>query len=182
MGFRFLSCGRPLSYLGRALALSLMLGASPGLTQELQSEFVMEVVIEAGDPQTIGDVPLGARAIYPVTGGSFEGPEIKGKIIDGADWLIVRRDGVYELDVRVTLETVGGELIYMNYVGFISAAPDIMAGLLAGGDVSPDQYYMRTTPRFETSAQTYAWMNSAVFVGVGQMSDGAVSYRIYAIE
>ncbi len=168
--------------LGIVAGLGLLLVSSPSLTQELQSEFFMEIKIEAGDPANVGDTPRGQRAIYPVTGGSFEGPDLKGKVLDGADWLIVRPDGVYDLDVRLTLETDEGDIIYMNYVGYIAASPKIMEDLLAGEDVPADQYYIRTTPRFETSAEQYAWMNSSIFVGVGRMSEGSVSYRIYAIR
>ena len=130
----------------------------------MTSRPLMTVNIAAAPPQKLGTVPHGMRSIVPVTGGDFEGPRLRGKVLPGGDdWLLVRPDGVLELDLRITLETDDHALIYMTFQG------------LRHGD------YFRTLPRFETSAEPYAFLNRIVSVGVGEARpDGAV-HRIEEI-
>src|SRR5687767_5069073 len=65
-------------------------------------------------PLEVGDVAQGRRRIVPITGGTFEGPGIRGKILPGgADWQIIRPDGFTELDTRYTIETDKGQIIYV---------------------------------------------------------------------
>ena len=70
---------------------------------ELRYEFLCDLSGTLDDSQIIGNGPKGLRQIAPVTGGTFEGPKIKGKVLPfGADWLVTRPDGAWELDVRIT--------------------------------------------------------------------------------
>src|SRR5438046_2789624 len=46
---------------------------------------------------TLGGTPQGQRTIWPVTGGTFEGDRLRGKVLPGgADWVTTRSDGVVE--------------------------------------------------------------------------------------
>jgi len=137
---------------------------------------LMTVRITAAPSQKLGTVPHGTRTIVPVTGGDFEGPRLRGKILPGGgDWLLLRADGVLELDLRITLETDDHALIYMTFQGLRHGPPDTIAALGRGETVDPARYYFRTVPRFETSAETYAFLNRIVTVGVGETRpDGAV--------
>src|SRR3989442_7636730 len=130
----------------------------------MTSRPLMTVNIAAAPPQKLGTVPHGIRSIVPVTGGDFAGPRLRGKVLPGgSDWLLLRADGVLEVDLRITLETDDHALISMTFQG------------LRHGD------YFRTLPRFETSAEPYAFLNRIVSVGVGEArADGAV-HRIEAI-
>jgi hypothetical protein len=88
---------------------------------------------------------------------------------------LLRSDGVLELDLRITLETDDHALIYMTFQGLRHGPPDVIAALSGGGVVDPARYYFRTVPRFETSAEAYAFLNRIVTVGVGETRpDGAV--------
>ena len=78
----------------------------------LKTEFLMDIILDVAAPQN-----LGTRLIVPVTGGTFEGPKLKGTALPGADWILVRPDGVSELNVRVTLRTDDDQLIYLTYRG-----------------------------------------------------------------
>ena len=137
---------------------------------------LMTVRIAAAPPQKLGTVPHGIRNIVPVTGGDFDGPRLRGQILPGGgDWLLLRSDGVLELDLRITLETDDHALIYMTFQGLRHGPPDAIAALGRGEAVDPASYYFRTVPRFETSAERYAFLNRIVAVGVGQTRpDGAV--------
>ncbi len=133
---------------------------------ELKSEHLCSIVAELGEAQEIGSGPHGVRRIIPVTGGRIEGPEIKGEVLPfGADWLLVRPDGVIELDVRITIRTDDDELVYAYYRGIV--------------DMS--QGYFRTTPIFETGSDKYSWLNKIVCVGVGRRLEDKVEYEVYRI-
>ena len=185
----------------KAVAAPLVAGAAsglPGITPRaaaegdpagakgrpitMNSRPLMTVRITAAPPQKLGAVPHGTRLIVPVTGGDFEGPRLRGKILPGGgDWLLLRSDGVLELDLRITLETDDHALIYMTFQGLRHGPPDAIAALGRGEVVDPARYYFRTLPRFETSAETYAFLNRIVAVGAGETRpDGAV-HRIEEI-
>jgi hypothetical protein len=163
-----------------AVAPSAVVDGAPatanGRQTAMNSRPLMTVRITAAPPQKLGTVPHGTRIIVPVTGGDFEGPRLRGKILPGGgDWLLLRSDGVLELDLRITLETEDHALIYMTFQGLRHGPPDAIAALGRGEVVDPARYYFRTVPRFETSAETYAFLNRIVTVGVGETRpDGAV--------
>jgi len=142
----------------------------------LNSQPLMTVRIAAAPPQALGTVPHGIRIIVPVTGGDFDGPRLRGRILPGGgDWLLLRPDGVLELDLRITLETDDHALIYTTFQGLRHGPPDVIAALGRGEAVDPASYYFRTLAGFETSAEKYAFMNRIIAVGVGETRpDGAV--------
>ena len=130
----------------------------------MTSRPLMTVNIAAAPRQELGPVPHGIRSFVPVTGGDFDGPRLRGRVLPGGgDWLLVRPDGVLELDLRITLETDDRALIYMTFQG------------LRHGD------YFRTLPRFETSTETYAFLNRIVSVGVGEARPEGAVHRIEEI-
>jgi uncharacterized protein DUF3237 len=104
--------------------------------------------------QSIGSTPHGTLTIFPVTGGSFEGERLRGRVlVGGGDWVTAHEDGTFTLDLRVTLETDDGELIHMTFTGVRDDA----------------NHYFRTVPRFETAASKYAFLNRLLAVGVGEI-------------
>jgi hypothetical protein len=127
--------------------------------------------------------PRGERRIAPVSGGYFEGPKMKGKVLSfGADWLVIRPGGEWEIDVRITLETDDGEFIYAYYRGIIDISASVLDKIYGSGSyVDPSEYYFRTTPVFETGSEKYRWLNKIICVGVGRLSPGKVEYNIYQI-
>ena len=141
-----------------------------GQELELKYEFLCDLTATLDKPIEVGQTPYGERVIYPVNGGLFEGPKIKGKVLaNGGDWLLRLDETTSKLDVRAVLETQDGELIYMYYEGFIHKNPD-------------GSYYFRTNPVFQTSTKKYKWLNHTIAVGVGKILDNGVSYKIYAIK
>jgi len=142
-----------------------------------------EVRATVGPPMEVGDVAQGRRRIVPITGGTFEGPTVRGRVMaGGADWQIIRADGFSELDTRYTLETDKGQIIYVQNAGMRHAAPDVMKRLLAGEVVDPSVVYFRTVPRFETSSPDLQWLTRAVFVGIGERYPNDVRIRFWRVE
>jgi hypothetical protein len=150
--------------------------------QELRLQHLCTLDIMVGRMQAIGAGPQGERRIAEVTGGTFQGPRLNGRILPGgADWILVRPDGVTQLDVRVTLETNDGALIYLSYRGLRHGPPEVMEKLARGETVSPSDYYFRTTPVFETGAPAYLWLNKIIAVGTGDRRPTGPVYTIYEV-
>ena len=155
--------------LTKAMLASILLifGVIPMTTaqspdSDLESEFLMELLLDV-DPQ----LDAGHTSIAPVTGGSFAGEKLAGSVHNGgADW-ITQVSGHSSLDVRITLETDDGAIIYMTYKGVVARSD---SGL-----------YWRVTPMFNTSSEEYDWLNHKVFVGKSKQVEGKVAYDIFEI-
>jgi hypothetical protein len=164
----------------------LACAAAPGAAQgpnPPRLTLAFELRATVGPPQEVGDVAHGRRRIVPITGGTFEGPGIKGKVVPGgADWQIIRPDGFSELDTRYTLETDKGQIIYVQNAGIRHAAPEVMKRLLAGETVDPSLVYFRTVPTFETSSPELQWLTRAIFVGTGERYPNDVRIRFWRLE
>jgi len=131
-------------------------------------------------PQKLGSVPHGTRSIVAITGGTFDGPRLRGKVLPGGgDWILLRPDGVLILDLRITLETEDGALISMTSFGVRHGPPEVLAALARGESVDPSSYYFRTAPRFETSAPQYSFLQRLIAVASGNR---LASGPIYTIE
>jgi hypothetical protein len=134
-------------------------------------------------PQELGDTPQGRRRIIGITGGRFAGERLSGRVLPGgADWQLIRADGVADLDARYTLETHDSALIYVRNRGYRHGSPEILRRLSSGEIVDPSLYYMRTTPRFETGDARYAWLNRIVCVATGARRPAAVELDVYEVE
>jgi len=141
----------------------------------MKTNMLMVVRIAAAAPQVLGAGPHGNRLFFPVIGGDFEGPRLRGRVIGGGDLGLVRSDGVLELSLRATLETDDGALIAMSFEGMRHGPADVIAALGRGEPVDPATYYFRTVPRFETAGERYAFLNRIVAVGEGEnRAPGAV--------
>ena len=144
---------------------------------------VLEARAQVGPPLDVGPLSQGRRRIIPILGGTFEGSGIRGRILPGgADWQIVRADGVAELDTRYTLETDDGKLIYVQNAGIRHASPEVTARLMQGEPVDPSLVYFRTVPKFETSAPELAWLMRSIFVGTGERYPAVVLIRFWKLE
>ncbi len=138
---------------------------------QIDVEFLFRLTAEVGsfDHALIANGPSGTRLIAPVVGGSFEGPDIRGRIVAPAgDWVYARQNRVIKLDVRLQLVTDDGEHILMEYQGI-------------GRPQEDGTTQIRSAPLFETGSETYAWLNDLQAVGIGQSAGDAVSYDIYRV-
>jgi hypothetical protein len=111
----------------------------------------------------------GTRVTFPITGGSFEGERLRGKVLPGGgDWVIKRPDGVLELDLRITLEVDDGALVHMTFEGIRD-------------EEAPGGPYFRTLPRFETADARYSFLNRLLAAGTGEISADGPVHRIEEI-
>ena len=147
----------------------------------LQALFRAEITLAPA--QELGEAPGGRRRIIPITGGRFEGERLSGRVLPGgADWQVVRPDGVADLDARYTLETGDGALIYVRNRGYRRGPREVIEQLQAGRNVDPALYYMRTTPWFETGDARYRWLNGIVCVATGARRAAAVELEVFEVK
>ena len=119
------------------------------------------------------EAPFGGRLIVDVTDARIEGPRLRASLVGcaAADWVTVSPDGkVGALDVRATLKTDDGALIYSEYRGRVRFGAD---GL----------HQVYTSPRYETGDPRYAWLNGLQCVGKGVSNarERWLRYRLYAV-
>jgi hypothetical protein len=142
--------------------------ASVADSDKLQSEVLFDLVFDKGPANNVGS-PGVNRVVVPVSGGTFEGPALKGTVVGpSGDWIVTRPDGSSVLDMRIVLQTDDAQKIYMTCRGVAFAQPD---GTL----------YARILPVFETGSSKYVWLNKILAVGVYRPVPGKVAYRIYRI-
>lgn len=147
----------------------------------MQLDYLMTYHADLKIPVNIGRAPTGTRQVFDVTGGTFEGPRLRGVLLpSGGDWIQFGADGIGRLDVRATLATDDGANIYMQYVGIgdFAAAGEKLA---RGESIDYGEIHFVTSPRFETGDERYAWLNRIVCVAEGRAGAGWVEYRVYEV-
>jgi len=137
-----------------------------------------------GEPLELGEVSGGRRRIVPQIGGTFEGPQMRGKLLPGvsADWQVVFPDGTALGDIRYALQTDNGALLYVQSRGVRHGSPEVLERLGRGEDVDPSEYTFRTSTQIETASRELAWLNRGVFISVGGRLKETVIYETYLVE
>jgi hypothetical protein len=143
---------------------------------------VADLVVSVGEPIEIGHIAGNLRRVIPIAGGEVKGPRLRGKVLPGgADFQIMRADGVTDLQARYVIETEERQWIYVENSGVRYGAPELMEKLRRGEPVDPALVYFRTTPRFETSAPGYEWLMRNLFVCSGARFPDRVEMRFFQV-
>jgi hypothetical protein len=151
------------------------------LVTALPVEHLFDMHVDLQPAQPI-PTPVGTRMTFITTGGVIEGPRLRGELLPGGgDWLIAGSDGTGRVDVRATLRTHDGVLIHYESRGVIKLPADGMQRLAAGEVLPFAETYIRTTPKFETADERYAWLSEVVAVGYNILSPNHIDYRIYRV-
>jgi len=149
--------------------------APPGASAEPTLEFAFEENVTLAKGIPVGKTAMGTRIIIPITGGTFEGPKIKGTIMPGGwDWQLVRADGCTHIKADYMIKTDDGAII--NVVNQGSVCRD------ENGKPIP----LRTVPIFEPPLGKYEWLGKNTFVGTlvpsGESGNPAVKIRFYQVK
>ena len=123
-----------------------------------QLEFALQLKVTLGEAYTCGETQHGQRTIIPITGGTFEGPAIKGTIINGgADYQIANKAiGRTELEAIYCIKTDDGVNIHVRNRGIIMSGKD---------EKGNPTFYFKAAPQFEAPVDSkYAWLNNSIFV------------------
>jgi hypothetical protein len=142
---------------------------------------IFTVVAELGEIRHFGQTPYGGRRVVGILGGRVDGPRLKGRVLPGADWQIVRPDGVTDIAARYAIETDDGARILVKSDGLRHGPTEVMAALGRGEAVDPARYYFRTSMRFETAEPSLAWLNRILALGTGTREKLAVRLDVYEI-
>ncbi|MGH9016492.1 MAG: DUF3237 domain-containing protein [Acidimicrobiales bacterium] len=129
------------------------------------------MVVELADPLVLPNTPSGTRVIVEVKSFTVEGERLRAthKGTAGADWLTIGPEGTATLDVRATMETHDGALVFAYYQGRRDFSASMEAPLY-------------TAPKFETGDERYAWLNKIQAVGKGVLDGSTLTYEIYELR
>ncbi|KAK3377616.1 hypothetical protein B0H63DRAFT_221262 [Podospora didyma] len=105
----------------------------------------------------IGNTSMGRRVAYPISGGTFVGPNMIGKALYGLDWGLSDFNGAFREDTVYYLQTDDGALIYVRANGIRKNVHHV----------------------FETSSVRYAWLNTAVGFAQGRQFKGGVGLDVW---
>jgi len=131
---------------------------------------------------TLGPAPTGERRFVPLGGGTVQGPELNGTLVEGGvDWQINRSDGALEIAAHYVIRTDDGALVEVKSDGLRHGPAAVMARLAAGEPVGRDEYFFRTLMRFTTGAPQWAHLNKVMALAVGQREARAVLLDVYRI-
>jgi hypothetical protein len=165
-------CRLPLAF--AALISAAQLGApiwcqKPPDPKAPQLHFVFEENVTLASDIPVGETPIGKRNIVPITGGTFEGPGLRGKIMPGGwDWQLTHPSGCFDLHADYMIQTDDGAIIHVINQGMV--CPNSLGRRDA----------LFTMPKFEAPKGKYDWLNGGVYVGTvdGIKMDGKPAVRI----
>ena len=123
-----------------------------------QLEFVMQLKVTIDGAYTVGETPHGRRVVIPITGGTFEGPRLKGTVLNGgADYQLVNSDGSRtEVEAIYSILTNDSTYIHVRNRGLICNGKD---------ENDKPTFYFKTAPQFEAPENSpYSWLNHAIYV------------------
>lgn len=127
--------------------------AQDDLPQSLNATLCFTIEASIGETIPMGDSIDGTRLAIPITGGRFYGDKFKGKLLaGGADYQVIRNDGVTSLHAVYMMQTDDGTLINVINDGLLVPQAENQA------------FYFRTLPRFIAPKGDYDWLNKAIFV------------------
>jgi len=134
-------------------------------------------------PLRVGNVAGGHRRIVALAGGTFSGPEINGKLLPGYidDWQILLPDGTALGDIRYTLQTDRGDVLYVQSRGVRHGSEEVLARLARGEEVDASEYTFRTSTQIKTTALDLDWMNNRTFISFACHEATRVVYETYLV-
>ncbi|TWD50719.1 uncharacterized protein DUF3237 [Agrobacterium vitis] len=122
-----------------------------------------------------------SRDFTPVTGGSFNGPRINARILEGGgDWSTAV-DGIFRLDARYVMETDRGDVFEIQNRGIGHSNPALFEEIGKTGKATLDTVYFRTTALFFTQAKELSWLGEKIFIGVGREFGPELTMHIFEV-
>lgn len=139
---------------------------------QLEADLVLELDVEVGEVQEVGKTPEGFLRLIPITGGTFKGTNIKGKVISGGyDWNMALNDNMAHVFAKYALQTDDGVYISVENEGYL--------------DSRTQDSVIKTNPRFQVADGKYDWLRSGVFVGsleAAKTEKPGVCIKIYRMK
>ena len=151
--------------------------------EKLPNRHLTTLTLEVDFPKIvpIGPIPAGLRGIAPVAGGRFEGERLRGSVRPGHDWFVTRPDGSLLIDVRLTLDTDDGAVLYLTYQGTMRGTAEAMGRFRKGEQLQPQDYKLHVVAKAECGDPRYAWLNDAILVGIGKQTPRGPVYSLFEV-
>ena len=126
------------------------------------------VRVTRGDVHRLGTTAFHRRVIGGIAAGRWTGDRLNADIVaPGGDWAIPSSDGsIMLLDVRQTLRTDDGALIYVTYQGRCDR----------------ERGTYTVAPTFETDDERYAWLNAVQAIGQGRTEGDDIVYEMFEVR
>jgi hypothetical protein len=142
---------------------------------------IFRIEAHLGEIVDAGTTPYGGRRTIEILGGRVDG-RLKGKILTGgADWQIIRSDGVADVQARYVIEADSGARVLVTSNGMRHGSPEVLAAITRGEAVDPSLYYFRTVMRFEVSDPALDWLNRIIGLARGVRERLAVKLDVYEV-
>jgi hypothetical protein len=152
------------------------------MTPQLSTRYVFSLAIKVGAPIVAGDIGHGIRRIIPILGGEVFGDGIKGTIFPvGADFQVIRPNGLTELEAKYAFELDDGAIVYIENIGIRFGPKELLDRIARGEIVDPAQIYFRSVPKFETGSEKYRWLMENLFIGVGARYPDRVEIEVHQV-
>jgi hypothetical protein len=149
----------------------------------LSAQPIFTVEAELGPVTSLGQGALGERRMIGILGGTVHGRKLTGHVLPGgADWQIVRADGVTDISARYVIEAEGGARILVASDGLRHGPPEVLERLMRGEAVDPALYYFRTVMRFDTGEAKLAWLNRIIALARGERQARSVKLDVFEVE
>ena len=153
---------------------------SPPLAPQLVP--MCRIACDVGEVVSLGNATHGERRYVPLGGGTVEGPELDGTVVEGGiDWQLRRADGVLDIAAHYVIRTHDGALVEVRSEGMRHGAPEVMARLARGEAVQPDEYFFRTVMRFTTGDARWSHLNKTIAIARGERQARAVRLDVYRL-
>jgi Protein of unknown function (DUF3237) len=143
--------------------------ADPATPAAPRLQFVFEEQVTLAADIPVGETPIGKRNIVPITGGTFAGSGLHGKVMPGGwDWQLTNASGCFDLHADYMIQTDDGAIIHVVNQGLVCP------------NTSGSKDAVLTSPAFEAPKGKYDWLNGGVYVGTvdGMKIDGQPAVRI----
>jgi len=148
----------------------------------LSEETAFRIEVDLGEAVEVGRTPYGGRRVVEILAGRVSGARRAGIVVSGgADWQILREDGVTDIQARYVIKTDHGAHVLVRSEGLRHGPPGVLDRIAAGEAVDYSLYYFRTVLRFEAAASELQWMNRSIFVGLGKREPRSVSLEVHEL-
>jgi hypothetical protein len=129
--------------------------------EKLELVPLCSAVIHVAEVITLEATPGGTLMVGELASSRWEGERFKARQRGraAADWLLLAPDGTGRVDVRMTLETDDGALVFVEYTGRFD----------------PQTGSAYSTPAFRTGDARYAWLNRVQAVAKGYFDAAAMT-------
>ena len=145
-----------------ALAIGLVTPAGAQTpTAEIKTQYLATYEVLLGPAQMVGK-----RLVVPVTGGTLQGPKVKGEFVEpSGDWLIPMPDGTLRLDARESIKADDGEILFLELGGVVVTNKELLDRFSKGEVLTPKDEYFITAGTIATTSKKYDWLNHVQLIG-----------------